>query len=293
MTANKIMKRKVIFIHIPKTAGTSFSENCYYQYPMLSFFHYLDYRHGDMMEVEDKFRGKDFELLPSWLKIRIQMHAGHMPFGFHEGLNEEYKYVTFLRDPVQRVISNYLHIKYHKHHPQHNTINNERLSLREFVLDDRFQGGRNLMTRVLSGTFRNIQADQELFNKAIQNIVRVNMLIGITEDFENSLALLALELGWEKPLIITRSNKGRLHPSEADMEISEWIAEQNMLDVRLYEEMKAKYNERLESCLKEVLERKSEAVSLGGTVRLQNLIKQRANRGFNWWLDSKFKKEGL
>ena len=37
----------------------------------------------------------------------MQVFKGHMPFGIHKRLPQDYTYITFLRDPIERVVSAY------------------------------------------------------------------------------------------------------------------------------------------------------------------------------------------
>lgn len=277
--------QNIIFIHIPKTAGSSLYENFYHQYPLLKFMHYLDHQHGDLMGVNDQFRQEDFKSLPSWVKRRVQIHGGHMPFGFHNTLAEKSQYITFLREPVSRVISNYLHIKHHRHHPQNSLIVRENLSIKDYVMDDRFGGGRNLMTRMLAGTYSSARVNLSLYERAMENVNSVNMFVGFTEDFENSLALLSAKLNWRKPIIMAHANKGGLKPQSEIFDCYDWIREQNKCDVKLYEELKARYETDLK--LIKVEQIKQRSVSFSKTIRFQTLMKKRMVRACNLWISNK------
>lgn len=254
------MKRKVIFVHIPKTAGTSFYENCYYQYSLFLFFRYLDYQHGDLTQVSDDFRIQDYKGLPELLRRRIILHAGHMPFGFHSALHDDFRYVTFLRDPVSRIVSNYHHMKLHTH-PMNKVINEEGISLKDFITDSRFQDGQNFMTRILSGTFSQIEVDEECYLAALSNIERHQVFVGIQEYFEESLALLAMELGWKKPLIFTHVNKGGLEREGGELQLVEWIRDKNQWDVRLYEAMKKSFERKLQLNINSVRDLQNQAIT--------------------------------
>lgn len=259
-SAKIIMKPKVIFIHIPKTAGTSFYENCYYQYSLFSFFRYLDYQHGDLTQVSDDFRIQDYKALPELLRRRILLHAGHMPFGFHTASHDDFRYATFLRDPVSRIVSNYHHMKLHAH-PMNKVINEEGISLKDFIADSRFQDGQNFMTRILSGTFGQIDVDERCYLAALSNIEKHQVLVGIQEYFEESLALFAMELGWKKPLIFTHANKGGLEREGVDLQLTEWIRDKNQWDVRLYEVMKKSFERKLQANINSVRDLQNQAIT--------------------------------
>lgn len=88
----------LIFLHIPKNAGTSLrkiverfysKENIYFIYTRASGFH----------DLEDLYALSDAEMV----KIRIFM--GHVSFGLHKIIPKPCTYVTILRNPIDRIVS--------------------------------------------------------------------------------------------------------------------------------------------------------------------------------------------
>ena len=69
-------------------------------------------------------------------KDQIRLLKGHIPFGIHESYSSTAKYVTFLRDPVERIISYYFFLKRRPNHPLHGFKQfNNKMSLQDFVLN--------------------------------------------------------------------------------------------------------------------------------------------------------------
>lgn len=93
----------LLFMHIPKTAGTSFREAIARNYKTSEIaFLYPD---------EPGFRIRSFEDLPLDQRSRTRLIAGHeVYYGVHEHVPNESLYFTVVRDPISRVWSNYIHL---------------------------------------------------------------------------------------------------------------------------------------------------------------------------------------
>jgi hypothetical protein len=196
-----------------------------------------------------------------------------MPYGLHRALDSECKYLTFIRNPVDRVISNYHHIRFHKHHPAHSIIHREGISLEDFVKDNRFPGSQNYMTLLLSGSCHQRPVDQALYDKALKNVRDTNMFVGLQEDFDTSLMLLAAELGWKRPLIFTHANIGQ-EKQQYSEETREWLALQNEWDIRLYGVLKDEYLKK-RALLHERVRSKIRQKTSSLPVRMERMLKQR------------------
>jgi len=86
----------LIFLHIPKTAGITFRRIVTQQYD-LSAHHQIDGEH-----IEDSVAA--FKGLPETRRANVRLLTGHMPFGLHQFLPRRARYITLLRDPIERVI---------------------------------------------------------------------------------------------------------------------------------------------------------------------------------------------
>ena len=58
---------------------------------------------------------KTFISLSDEKKMGIRLLKGHMPFGLHKNLPVDARYISILRDPIERVTSQYYYIKKNKH----------------------------------------------------------------------------------------------------------------------------------------------------------------------------------
>ncbi|GJL81546.1 MAG: hypothetical protein DHS20C01_11800 [marine bacterium B5-7] len=178
-------------------------------------------------------------------RTEIQLLMGHMSFGLHEYFEGNVKYVTMLRDPVERVLSEYRFLKTNIRHPFHSTV--APMSLPQY-LDSDFTGqSSNGQTRLLCGSHvagkvgiaGREPLDQSSVERALENIDKHFVIAGIQEQFEESLLLLSGRLGWRIwPFYLTRNMSN--HKSEAkamsqpDDAVRSMIEERNTLDISLY-----------------------------------------------------------
>lgn len=87
---------KVAFIHIPKTGGNTFRDQLRRE---------MAPRREIVLNNADAIA--KFRALTRQQRATFDLVSGHMPYGFDPELPRRFRYVTFLRHPVSRVISNY------------------------------------------------------------------------------------------------------------------------------------------------------------------------------------------
>ena len=101
-----------IFLHIPKCAGTTFSEHLKYNFKSRQRLSIGPSRHRgfqERSEVDDYIHS-----LPASVKDGIQVVFGHsVYYGIHEHFSRPARYITFLREPVSQVISHYEYFLQH------------------------------------------------------------------------------------------------------------------------------------------------------------------------------------
>ena len=90
---------RLAFLHVPKTAGTALRRVLAEQYGpdrVLELYHGIG---ADDVERLRRMEARD------WQQVRAV--AGHMEYGIHELIPFPVRYVTMLRDPVDRIVSHY------------------------------------------------------------------------------------------------------------------------------------------------------------------------------------------
>lgn len=215
----------LIFLHIPKTAGTTFN--------------------GVLREVY----GSGFLRIPprKWQKTRrlpkgTRVVTGHMPYGVHYKWNVEPQYITFLRDPVERILSLWWHAKKHTNHKRHSLA--RKCTVAEFAQSRAFAELDNGMVRWLCGGMQTGIAQigrrvaEEEFEIALAHCA--TMLAGTTETFKADVRRFANKLGWSKVPQYERRMVGEKRPPVRSLQYTEidTIRRVNQWDCQLYEMMK-------------------------------------------------------
>lgn len=200
----KALDKPLVFLHIPKTAGTAF----------------VNYLHANMAipdVIAPPFMG---DLSTIGLDNQnFLLYWGHLEYGIVKEIRREVYFLTFLREPLARVISQYK--SWHK--PENLTEEwlavmqpdqieavkfTQSATLEEFIMSDNpyiIGHIRDVQTRFLSdGTDSSGMLDQ-----AIHNLCEKVYFFGITERFSDSIALFRNFFTQTDPYVLARSSENR------------------------------------------------------------------------------------
>jgi len=162
----------------------------------------------------------------------IQFLMGHYPFTMGKKLPAPPECIVFLRDPIQRAISNLYHLQ--RHSPQFKGI-----PIRALVEGANWQMN-NLQVRYMSdGQFRPNKlytAETKFGAKAIiraKKHLNACAFVGFTERFEESIASLQQKFDWNLGRILTENTTPKQYES-IPHDLHEKIAALNQLDIELY-----------------------------------------------------------
>lgn len=231
------MRRKVIFIHIPKTAGGTLRYITARQYPAMQTAEVNKQRRLPTISLEE------LENLSPTQRKKIQLVQGHLPFGAHRFFDEPVGYITLLREPVARILSFYYYVKNIPSHRLGQEIIKHNLSLRDFVLRIPDRNLHNGQTYMLAG--KNIAPERAL-DTAISNLQNHFIAIGLTERFDESILLFKEKLKWTS-LFYQKRNSKKQQREPLSEEVIAIIREKNQLDIALYDFGKQIFESQIKS----------------------------------------------
>lgn len=219
-------QESVIFIHLPKTAGTTVNRLIEWEY-RLSEMYSID-------PVLFRWSAAHLRNLPPERLRKIRMFKGHIPFGLHEILPQPATYITVLRDPVDRVISAFYFMRSYKLHPLYWKMRRENWSLEDFVRNSQRD---NVQSKIVAGAVYEEPCTREIVEKAKSNLRHHFSVVGLSARLEESLALMKLRFGWRlssySSFNVTRSRPKKRDLPEATLDL---LHQRNAFDIELYQE---------------------------------------------------------
>src|SRR5438876_241275 len=195
----------IIFLHLPKAAGSTLAGIFRRQYPEeATYVRYGKPGTRPFDEIRD---------LSDDRKSGLRLLAGHLPFGIHEVLPRPARYVTLLRDPIDRVISHYHFVRRSPDHHLHDAVTSRRMTLRDFVESGISRELDNGQCAWLGWSVdlvaRGDRTSPELLARAKRHLEEWFVIAGITERFDETLLLLKDRLGWTRSIYYREENVTR------------------------------------------------------------------------------------
>jgi hypothetical protein len=179
---------------------------------------------------------EEFKRLPDEKRKAYRMIKGHMFFGLHEYCAAEARYITILRNPLRRAVSQYYwHLRPEGYYPIPSGM-----TLCEFLESGKFISADNGMTRFIVGKDRDAvpygRCTAGMLDEAKSNLQRYFLAVGLTEQFDPSIILFKRLLGWKKVPAYTVKNKNSQQYEHAEITEKEHacIKRFNELDMELY-----------------------------------------------------------
>lgn len=236
-----------VFIHLPKTAGTTLLN-------VLSTQVYFN-KFKLLQPTKDTHPKEFLDNVEAQLEKVIQSNdgtevvGGHFGFAAHPDLSDPSNYFTILRNPVDRVISEYYFMKY-KGMYYEKLINEEELDIIRYLNHPETVYLNNLQTRLISGVTYNSGdlVDEGIYQRALNNLKQF-AAVGITEKTDDTLALFYHNLRWRRLPYQLRVNVNDQRPDDiVSNEEIEAIKEREKYDIALYEEALLIFENQLNQC---------------------------------------------
>jgi hypothetical protein len=247
----------LVFVHVPKTAGSTLRSVLNMNEPgprsraLGNVFKGGGGIDRTVMARMQKGEGPDL--------AGVGIVRGHFPLGIREFLPDhlpkrrELQCFTFLRDPVERILSHYYAIRDRRE--GEDEAGKYALSALppEPTLDDALAAGYvhdNLHTRMLCGDPEPFgEVTEEMLAAAKRNLSEELVVFGLTERFDESLVLAKRRL--DLRAILYRSS-GRVNPErprgdEVPAELRRTAESANRYDIELYRHAKELFESELES----------------------------------------------
>jgi Galactose-3-O-sulfotransferase len=226
-------REALIFLHIPKTAGTTLNRIIEWQYNPVSIFTVDPHRIRATVAR--------FKKVSEQRRRRFRVVRGHLLYGIHEFLPQGATYITMLREPVARVLSTYAFILRRPLHPLHRKLKAGRLGVEDLIQMTPHR--QNLQCRFISGIGFGPNCDERVLEVAKENLAREFRVVGLCERFQESLCLMIAAFGWKVPFYTNRKvtkSRPSIEPNGIDM-----IREYNRFDLDLYDFARRLFEENL------------------------------------------------
>jgi Sulfotransferase family len=244
-----VCPRPVLFLHIPKTAGTSF-------FLMLQNA-FSDSRVRRIQHVDQHIQATIDTIVEAELD-EITCVAGHLPIHLFRSCLDRFQPFTVLRDPVDRVLSLFRFLR------MQDKSELQRLGLAPDFTLEAFVSSRepeiygqvnNGMVRMLCGDRRLWDSDYPEFWRAagdlnpllsaLKNLERMDF--GLTEAMPQTLKL--VQARWSIPYALNeyRENITERDDARADIAALHHIVTLNTMDLALYERGRALFRERVQA----------------------------------------------
>ncbi len=226
---------RVFYYHIPRTGGRGISDALVNHYGQENCYNVLGEGLWWLL--------KEDQLKPIG-EMDAKFVSGHYKYGAHTALDwEDVKLITMLRDPVERVLSNYWW-------DQEYTLRTmgkygDYITLEEFIESSAWSHNPVFYMLSLNDVPSTLPVEKETVEDVKRRLREDFFFVGRTEDIEGSLRKLGEMLGWtrgacDRAVAVLSQGKhtykgvARGWNNEATPEVREMIAERNKLDYEIY-----------------------------------------------------------
>ena len=225
----------IVFLHIPKCAGTSMKEA------------FMSVYRDRVLELVD-YPSKEFARRRHRIFLRRvggppTVVIGHIEYGIHRMMVlDNAVYVTLLRDPIERCLSHYAHwiARGRAMSPESTKFMPGRGSpTKRFGI----RGG-DLQARTLLGLAmvdRSTLDPAEVAQAAVQRVASGEVIAGTLDTVDRFMVHLAERFGWDTVPSLPRANVTPIERPALSVKEMRILADNNTADQALYEHVKAQW----------------------------------------------------
>jgi len=235
----------LIHLHIPKTGGTSLNSLVQHGFRNNEVFGVEVFddmaidvrdklglaRYNYCLQLQAGYRPED------WRRIRYA--TGHVPFGLHRAFAGNVKYFTVIRDPFDRVVSEFF-FRIQENNPTRNA--DRTLSFEEYVENQHDVHLSNYQVRTLAGSpgldDKEAPVENHHLEQAKRNISQYFLAAAPLEDMTHLALIIRKIYGWPMRRLLTEyknRTRRRLRMNDVSPRASNMIEEWNAFDLELYE----------------------------------------------------------
>lgn len=224
----------LIHLHIPKTAGISLSRLIVRQFREEQVYHIRDGKHSSA-PIYGSHHGpeEDFKQLSDERKLSYRCVVGHMHYGLHREISGSCRYVTLVRDPVERVLSQYG--QYQRMVESNEMGPGEKSMPLDEYCRVKSRAADNQQVRFLCGRAFDKHPRQENLELAKEHLRSHFLLVGTLERFDEAVLALYRTCNWGDPPAV-KENVGSHRPQQeaVDKHFLRWLEDNNPLDRDLH-----------------------------------------------------------
>jgi hypothetical protein len=228
-------------MHIPKTGGSSLRDSLDQVYPKREQLQLYDSPDNDVIHADD------FAGLPEVERDRPRLIMGHFYYGLHEHVPRPSRYLTIIRDPVDRVASLYHHYRRvaelrpdSRAGKEGQAIVNEDMSLEDWGFGlERVEIDNEILRRVTGQQSIPFgQCPDHMLDEALDHVEERFLRVLVLERLDQSMRVLDADLGRHIPAPgFVNVNEWRAPVDAIDPKVVARLLELNRLDLAFYRAM--------------------------------------------------------
>jgi hypothetical protein len=208
---------QIFFLHIPKTGGTTFMNILEKQ---VGSYRYLSADQSAMTALNSHYLN-EFKIV-----------RGHFSYSVYKHFTRRPVFLTILRDPIDRFISNYRHLV-------RKLKISETISLEDYTVDDKLNRGSHnkQVARICGGSSQRLGLELPVMLEIAKLRLNEFAFVGVLDRFDEGIQLLTYTLGWDPIAEYETLNQAPRNTKKPDIdgELLALLRERNKYDIALFE----------------------------------------------------------